>query len=156
VRHNPWLYFASDTERQGCLQYDVPAGTAQEGEFHDDVANGTLPTFGYLAPNLCDDAHDCPLGSANTWMTKWFGPLLAGPDFKSGHLLVLVTFDEDDKHAGNRVLFVAINPSLHSLVVGPRLDHLATSKAISTLVSAPPLRDAAKAPDLFALLGLTH
>jgi phosphatidylinositol-3-phosphatase len=156
VRHNPWIYFASDTERQGCQQYDVPAGTADEGEFHDDVANATLPTFGYLVPNLCNDAHDCPLDSANTWMTKWFGPLLAGPDFKSGHLLVLVTFDEDDKHAGNRVLFVAINPSLHHLVVGTRLDHLATSKAISTLVSAPPLREATKSPDLFALLGLTH
>jgi acid phosphatase len=156
VRHNPWLYFASDTERAGCQQYDVPAGTAEEGEFHDDVANGTLPTFGYLAPNLCNDAHDCPLDAANTWMTKWFAPVLAGPDFKSGHLLVLITFDEDDKHAGNRVLTVALNPSLHHLVVGPRLDHLATSKAISTLVSAPPLREATKAPDLFALLGLTH
>jgi acid phosphatase len=156
VRHNPWLYFASDTERQGCQQYDVPAGTPEEGEFHDDVANGTLPTFGYLMPNLCNDAHDCPLDSANTWMKTWFEPLLAGPDFKSGHLLVLVTFDEDDKHAGNRVLMVALNPSLHHLVVDTRLDHLATSKAVSTLVSAPPLREATKAPDLFAALGLIH
>jgi acid phosphatase len=156
VRHNPWLYFASDTERQGCQQYDVPAGTPDAGEFHDDVANGTLPTFGFLAPNLCDDAHDCPLDSANTWMKTWFAPLLAGPDFTSGHLLVLVTFDEDDKHAGNRVLMVALNPSLHHLVVDTRLDHLATSKAISTLISAPPLREAAKAPDLYAALGLTH
>ncbi|WP_112238261.1 alkaline phosphatase family protein [Kribbella monticola] len=156
VRHNPWLYFVSDTERQGCQQYDVPAGTPEAGEFHDDVANGTLPTFGFLAPNLCDDAHDCPLDSANTWMKTWFGPLLAGPDFTSGHLLVLVTFDEDDKHAGNRVLMVAVNPSLHHLVVDTRLDHTATSKAVSTLVSAPPLREAANAPDLYTTLGLTH
>ncbi|MEU0093253.1 alkaline phosphatase family protein [Kribbella sp. NPDC006257] len=156
VRHNPWLYFASDDERRLCQQYDVPAGTVTEGEFHDDVANGTLPTFGYLAPNLCDDAHDCPLNSANTWLTKWFEPLLKGSDFTSGHLLVLVTFDEDDKHAGNRVLTVALNPSLNHVVIGQRLDHLATSKAISALVDAPPLREATNAPDLYTLLGLSH
>jgi acid phosphatase len=156
VRHNPWTYFTAPAERQACQHYDVPAGTPAVGTLHDDLAAGNLPTFSLLVPDLCNDAHDCPLGTADTWLTAWLDAITAGPDFTTGHLAVVVTFDEDDKHAHNRVLTVVLHPRLHGVVVQARLDHTALNRAASELAAATPLRDAANAPDLLAAFGLGH
>src|SRR6059036_4211136 len=46
-------------------------------QFATDLANGTLPDFSNIVPNLCNDAHDCPLGTADTWLGNNIAPLLA-------------------------------------------------------------------------------
>src|SRR2546427_5099949 len=35
-------------------------------QFAPDLANGTLPDFSNIVPNLCNDAHDCSLGTARS------------------------------------------------------------------------------------------
>src|SRR5437667_11136190 len=37
-------------------------------QFATDLANGTLPTFSHIVPNLCNDAHDCGLALADSWL----------------------------------------------------------------------------------------
>jgi phosphatidylinositol-3-phosphatase len=154
VKHNPWPYFTAPAERAACRRYNVPSGTPSRGALHDDIAAGTMPAFGMLIPNLCNDAHDCPVGTADRWLNGWFTQLLTGPDFRSGGLAVVVTWDEDDRHANNQILTVVLHPSLHGLKVTKRLDLYALSRALSTLVGAPPLRHAAQAPDMLAAFGL--
>jgi acid phosphatase len=156
VRHNPWTYFTDPAERQACERYDVPAGTPTAGALHDDVTSGNSPTFALVVPDLCADAHDCSLRTADTWLRSWLDEIMAGPDFRTGQLAVLVTFDEDDRHANNRVLAVVLHPRLHGMVVQARLDHNSASRAASELVSAAPLRDAADVPDLLGAFGLGH
>jgi hypothetical protein len=154
VKHNPWTYFTSPSERAGCLRDDVPSGTPVSGALHDDIAAGTLPTFGLLIPDLCNDAHDCQLSIADSWLRGWLGPLTAGQDFRSGRLAIVVTFDEDDRHAGNNILTAVLYVGLHGKTVTEHLDHLALSHSVSRLVGAPPLRDAAKSPDFLGAFGL--
>jgi hypothetical protein len=154
VKHNPWPYFVSPAERAGCLRYDVPAGTPASGALHDDIAAGTMPTFGLLIPDLCNDAHDCSLSTADGWLHTWLGPLLAGRDFRSGRLAIVVTFDEDHKDANNNILTAVLHARLHGTKVAVRLTHDALSHSVSRLVGAPPLRNAATAPDLLAAFGL--
>jgi acid phosphatase len=154
AKHNPWAYFTSPTERAGCLRYDVPAGTPTDGMLHDDIAAGTLPTFGLLIPDMCNDAHDCSLATADRWLQSWLGTLLTGQDFRSGRLAIVITFDEDDHKANNNILTAVLHPELHGRTVTVRLDHNALSHAVSHLVGAQPLRDAAAAPDLLAAFGL--
>lgn len=156
VKHNPWAYFTAPAERAGCLRYDVPAGTPTSGALHDDIAAGTLPTFGLLIPDLCNDAHDCPLSAADDWLHGWLGPLLASKDFRGGRLAVVVTFDEDhgDNNNNNNILTAVLHRDLHAKTVTSRLDHNALSHAVSRLVGADPLRHAAAAPDLLAAFGL--
>jgi hypothetical protein len=156
VKHNPWAYFTSPAERAGCLRYDVPAGTPSKGALHNDIAAGTLPTFGLLIPDLCNDAHDCSLSTADRWLHSWLGPLLASPDFRTGRLAVVVTFDEDDHHANNSILTAVLHQRLHASMVAARLDHDALSRAVSRLVGARPLRNAATAPNLLAAFGLAR
>jgi len=50
VKHNPWAYFADQTDRRNCQNFDVPAGTPTGGALHDDVQAGALPTVGLLIP----------------------------------------------------------------------------------------------------------
>ena len=154
VKHNPWPYFTSPTERAGCQRYDVPAGTPTNGALHDDIAAGTLPTFGLLIPDMCNDAHECSLSTADRWLHGWLRPLLASQDFRSGRLAIVVTFDEDHRDANNNILTAVLHRGLHGTVVTTRLDHTALSHSVSRLVGARPLRDAAAAPDLLGAFGL--
>jgi phosphatidylinositol-3-phosphatase len=152
VKHNPWPYFTA--ERAACLRYDVPAGTTSRGALHDDIAAAALPTFGLLIPNLCNDAHNCSLATADRWLGQWLDTLVAGPDFRTGRLAVVVTFDEDDNHADNHILTAVLHKRLHATKVATRLDHLALSRSASGLAGRGGLRDARTAPDLLAQFGL--
>ena len=126
----------------------------RESALQRDIAGGTLPTFGLLIPDLCNDAHDCSLSTADHWLQGWLRPLLASRDFRIGRLAVVVTFDEDDHDAGNSILTAVLHQRLHGRKVAVRLDHDALSHAVSRLVGARPLRNAAAAPDLLAAFGL--
>lgn len=98
VKHNPWAYFVE--ERELCKRQDVSMR-----RFGTDVSTGALPNAGLVVPNLCHDAHDldCDLREADAWLSGRIGSVLAGPDFASGALAVVVTADEDDHSLGNRV-----------------------------------------------------
>src|SRR5438094_6002958 len=50
-------------------------------QFATDLAGGTLPHFSNIVPNLCNDAHDCSLTTADTWLRNNIGPLLASATF---------------------------------------------------------------------------
>jgi acid phosphatase len=152
VKHNPWPYFADAKERAACRQYDVPSGTPESGALRDDVLAGELPTFSMLIPDLCNDAHNCSLQTADGWLQDWLTAITAGPDFEAGRLLVVITFDEDDHDARNHILTVFLHPALDHVTIEPRFDQYAVSGLVSRLVGAPPLREAASATDLQALL----
>ena len=152
VRHNPWTYFPD--ERSACRRDDVPAGTPSGGALQSDLAAGRMPTFGLLVPDVCNDAHDCDLSTADKWLATWNQAIQAGADWKAGRLAVLVTFDEDDHSAGNHITAVLMHPSLHGVRVDQRLDHLDLSASASRLVGAQPLRDAAGRAGVLAAFGL--
>ena len=81
-------------------------------QFATDLANGTLPDFSNIVPNLCNDAHDCPLGTADTWLGNNMAPLLASPTFQQDGLLIIL-FDEagsDNTHGGGRIAWVVVSP----------------------------------------------
>jgi acid phosphatase len=147
VRHNPWTYFVDD--RAACSRYDVPA-TGLPG----DIAGRRLPEVGMVIPDLCNDAHSCSLATADDWLRAAVDGVLAGPDWRSGRLAVVITADEDDHHQGNLVLTSMLHPSLRHVVVDTPLTHLSLSRFLSEIAHQPPLRDAARAPSLGDAFGL--
>ncbi len=108
-----------------------------------------------VIPDICNDGHDCSAATADRWLSRWLPIITSGPDFRSGHLTIVVTWDEDDGTSGNRIACVVINPALAAQTVDARLDHFALSAAISDLGQQPPLRDAEAAPNLLTAFGLT-
>jgi acid phosphatase len=141
VKHNPWPYFVD--ERALCRQHDLPMSALGA-----DVTAGSLPNAGMVVPDLCHDAHDCRLSTADAWFKGWMTRIQAGPDWRSGRLLVVLTADEDDRSAGNRVLTVVVHPSQHGAVVTTRLDHYSLTRLYAEVTGTAPLGRGAKAASM--------
>jgi hypothetical protein len=154
VRHNPWTYFVDSAERGACKEFDVPSGSPTGGALADDVAAGQLPNIGFLIPDDCSNGHSCPIDITDRWLRSWLPTIEKGPDFGSGRLAVVITWDEDEDDTSNRVAMVVLHPALNGREVTTRLDHYVLSATISTLGGARPLRDAGGAPDLLTTFGL--
>lgn len=152
VRHTPWTYFVD--ERLACIEGTVAVGTPAAGPLARDIKAGSLPTTGMLVPDLLHDAHDGTLGQADAWLKGWLPRLIAGPDFTSGRLAIVVTADEDDYTRVNKVLTVVLAKGLEHKVVSIPLTHYSLTRFIDQVAGARPLRGAAKATPLGAAFGL--
>jgi phosphatidylinositol-3-phosphatase len=78
------------------------------GHLANDLSSiATTPRFGFITPNLCNDGHDgtCAgtnveggktggLVAADLWLKHWMPLILASQAYKSGQMLVNITFDE--------------------------------------------------------------
>ncbi len=69
--------------------------------------------YSMIVPNLCNDAHDCPLSTADAWLKKVVPQILDSPAWKDGGVL-FITFDEADgqEREVNRVPTLVIAPSV--------------------------------------------
>jgi phosphatidylinositol-3-phosphatase len=154
VRHNPWTYFADPAERAHCQADDVPAGTPSAGPLHDDVTAGTLPTLGWVTPDLCNDAHDCPAPVADDWLRGWLPVIMGGPDFRAGRLAIVVTFDEAEGSDANTVLTTLIAPGVRHVVTATSCTHYCWTRYAGELAGTPPLRQAVSSTSLSTAFGL--
>ncbi len=150
MNHNPWAYFPTETTL--CRKHDVPAGTVARGALASDVAHGTLPNVGQIAPNLIHDGHDGTLAQADAWLRSWIPVLLSGADWRAGRLAIVVVFDEGE--TTEQVPFVILAPGVSHKVIGRALNQYALTRLLDEVVGVPPLRKAAGAPDLAPTLGL--
>jgi acid phosphatase len=115
--HNPFAYFTDVTNNSAQAANIVPFT-----QFTSDMAQGTLPSFSFVVPNMRDNAHDCPdgtilcadnvrLAQADQWLSTNIGPLLSSAQFQKNGLL-LVVFDEafqiDSQNGGGHVALIAL------------------------------------------------
>ena len=91
-KHNPFIY------------YDDVAGSRSRcrnlvgfSSLASDLSHGTLPTYVWITPNLCDDMHDCSIATGDRFLARTVPALLRelGP---SGFLVL--TWDEGTSGAG--------------------------------------------------------
>ncbi len=112
-KHNPFMYFDSiRLNADRCKGSVVPLSLLDA-----DLAGGKLPDFAFITPNLCNDAHDCPLNVADIWLGKQVAYLMAYPGFKKGGLIILTWDEGQGDHGccgfdpgGGRVATVFISP----------------------------------------------
>ncbi len=147
VKHNPWAYFVQ--ERGSCRTYDRPLTALAPA-----IAAGSLPNAGMVIPDLCNDAHDCGLATTDGWFRDLMTKVFAGPDWKSGHLAVVLTADEDDHNQSNKVLTVVIHPSQRQHVVGQRLNHYSLTRLYEDVLHVPYRNQAASAASMSTAFGL--
>jgi acid phosphatase len=147
VRHNPWTYFVD--ERASCRRHDVPVSRLSR-----DITEGALPNVGMVIPNKCNDAHDCPLATADQWFRTWMTRIYAGKDWKSGHLAVVLTADEDDHSSHNTVLTVVIHPRQHHRVVDAPLTHYSLTRLYDDVAHVSRLNVARDAASMSTAFGV--
>lgn len=81
-------------------------------QFATDLASGTLPQFSFITPNLCNDAHDCALSTADAWLQANIAPLISSTLFQTDGLLI-IWWDEsasDNTNGGGRVAWTVVSP----------------------------------------------
>lgn len=106
--HNP-LSYLSDVVNDPAQRRNLVPFT----RFGEDLKNDALPNYAFIVPNLCHDAHNCPLRLADAWLRSNIAPLIESPTFQRDGLLIIV-FDEaaraDASYGGGRVAWVEVSP----------------------------------------------
>jgi phosphatidylinositol-3-phosphatase len=99
-RHNPFSYF-SDVQNST----SQTANIVQFPQLATDMSNSALPNYGFIVPDVTNDAHSCPAGlstctgdqqlaAADQWLSNNIKPLLASSAFQNS--LLIVVFDESE------------------------------------------------------------
>ena len=93
VRHNPPPYY---TSLSNCSTNDVPYS-----QLATDLANGTLPAFSFVTPNVIDDMHDGTIAQGDSWLAANVPTLLNSPEYQSGNTVLFITWDEGEGGKSN-------------------------------------------------------
>lgn len=118
-KHAPWVNFAN-----------VPASDSRPFPDFPALDPAALPTVSWVIPNLCHDMHDCGVATGDGWLAEHLGPYAR---WAEGHRsLLIVTWDEDDHTAGNRIATIFAGQSVQPGRYAQRITHynvLATVEA---------------------------
>jgi acid phosphatase len=133
-KHNSWADFANipaDLNRPlSALPADLTA----------------LPTVAVLVPDMCNDMHDCPVASGDTWAQRNLPSYL---DWARTHnSLLIVTFDEDNGTNANHIPTLFVGPMVHPGDVAERIDHYAILRTVEDMYGLAPLAEAATTPPI--------
>lgn len=162
-RHDPFVYFSEITGNRGsghvssyCEAHVVPFG-----QFSKDLESNNLPNFAFITPNICDDAHSCPLTTGDNWLASVVPGIIDSPSFNS--TVLFIVYDEgrtnlgvNGSSGGGHVACIVVSPfskmEYASQVQYSHYSLLATVEAIYELGSLG--RNDAGAPimqDLFSI-----
>ena len=120
-RHNPFIYYDDVARNRARCSHLVGFGALSA-----DLRAGSLPTFVWITPNVCDDMHDCGVATGDAFLARTVPLLLRelGP-----HGFLILTWDEGATNAGCCGA-VAAGGHIATIVAGPdvipgRRDHVA-------------------------------
>jgi phosphatidylinositol-3-phosphatase len=100
VRHNPATYYTDI--RKDCAHQDVPLSSTPD----------LSARFTFVTPNLCNDTHDCSVGTGDAWLRQFFAKVFQTPEYRSGKTAVFLTWDEDDDSSSNHIATLVVAPSV--------------------------------------------
>jgi acid phosphatase len=155
VRHNPLAYMTDVQNAPAQVKNLVPFT-----QFSADLPTANLPEYSFIVPNLCNDAHDCPLAAADAWLKTNIDPVIQSPVFQKDGLLIIV-FDEADTldltAGGGHVAAVIVSPLgkrgyksiafyQHQSVLRLTLEGLGVTKLPGDAATAPAMWEFFSAP----------
>jgi acid phosphatase len=95
MKHNPFMYYndiRNNTAR--CAAHVAPFT-----QFWVDMNSGQVPDFVWITPNMCNDTHDCPVGTGDAWLHSVVPAITRSAAFRNGGAL-FITWDEGSSNAG--------------------------------------------------------
>ena len=129
--HNPWVDFT-----------DIPASANQPfTAFPADYA--TLPTVSFVMPNLDHDMHNGTVAQADSWLKTNLDGYAQWA--RTHNSLLIVTGDEDDGSADNRIATIFVGQRVSPGRDATRIDHYSVLRTIEDAYGLPRLGAAATA-----------
>jgi phosphatidylinositol-3-phosphatase len=86
-------------------------------------------------------------GIADTWLRTWMPLILAGPDYRSGRLVVIITWDEGTS-TDNHIPTIVISPTTHGTQSAIHYTHCSTLRTSEEILRLPLLGCAASTPSM--------
>jgi phosphatidylinositol-3-phosphatase len=124
-KHSPWVYW------QGA---NVPAAVNMPlTSFPMDFS--TLPTVSMVIPNLNNDMHDGTVKQGDTWLQKHLDGYVQWA--ASNNSLLIVTWDEDDQSASNRIATIFVGPMVKPGLYAEKIDHYSVLRTIEEMYGLP-------------------
>jgi phosphatidylinositol-3-phosphatase len=158
VRHNPFARLSDIANDPAIANQTIWPFT----QFATDLANGALPEFSFIVPNVIDDAHDGTPQQADSWLqTNVVSPLSNDPAFDpGGDGLLIVEFDEaadsDKTHGGGLIAPVLWGPAAkvgYTQTSTTLYQHQSMLRTVMELLGLPnPPAKAADAPSMSEFL----
>jgi len=90
-KHNSWVDFGNVPAASNLTYASFPASSNY----------ASLPTVSFVTPNMCNDMHDCSIGTGNTWLRNNMDAYAQWA--KTHNSLLIVTFDEDNSLSLNHI-----------------------------------------------------
>jgi phosphatidylinositol-3-phosphatase len=158
VRHDPPPYY---TTLSGCAANDVPYA-----RLAGDLAEGKLPAFSFITPNLIDDMHDGTIAQGDAWLGANLPAILGSSAYQSGQVAVFITWDEgaggsSDECATNvsdvgcHVATIVVSPSTAAETRSATpFNHYSLLLTTEQLLGLPALGEAAAANSMLAAFNL--
>ncbi len=162
VRHTGATYYTSETQR--CRKWQVPMGDLTLGPLHDDITSGTLPAYSLVVPDLCHDMHgdpSCPppndtaalVAAGDAWLGRWLPLIMAGEDYRTGRLVIILTWDEGSKES-NHIPAMVFTAGNAGRTVDTRTTHCSMVRLTQEVLGVPLLGCAAGVPSVADAAGV--
>lgn len=143
-KHNPALYMWGRADRNACRRDDIPMGSATSGNFIKALNSNTLPTYSLVAPNLCDDTHDCGVSTGDQFLKTLLPQILSSQVYRAGTTAVFVVWDED-----SNIPNIVIAPSvIPGTTTSTAVSHYGLLRATEEMLGLRLLGNAARATSL--------
>jgi hypothetical protein len=141
-KHDPFVYYRALVADSAACSRVVPLT-----QLYKDERAHSLPRFIWITPDLCHDAHDCAISSADQFVARLLPPLLTRLGSRG---VLFLTFDEgasDDGccrlAAGGHIVTIAAGPAArrHARFATP-VDHYSLLQTVEDLFGLSRLRGA--------------
>lgn len=120
-KHNAAPFFSNVPATSNLRYTNFPASS--------NYAN--LPTVSYVAPNMCNDMHDCSVSTGDTWLKNNLDAYAQWA--KTHNSLLIVTFDEDNGGSSNRIFTTFVGAHTQVGSFSSQINHY---NVLSTIESA--------------------
>lgn len=98
--------------------------------------------FVWITPNMCNDMHDCSIGTGDKWASKNLSSLITWDQNNDG--VLIVTFDENDGSPGNQIATILAG-NVNSGQFKQRITHYNVLRTIENVFGVKALGNAAAA-----------
>jgi acid phosphatase len=131
-KHAPWVNFPN-----------VPASDNRMlSRFSSNYA--ALPTVSFVIPNLDDDMHDGSVAGGDRWLKAHLDGYARWASTHNS--LLIVTWDEDDRSAGNQIATIFYGQSVRPGRYSERITHYRVLRTLQAAYGLPALGGSGAAP----------
>jgi hypothetical protein len=128
-KHNSWVDFTNMPGDRNQTLASLPTDFS------------TLPSVAFVTPNMCNDMHDCSIATGDTWLKSHLDGYAQWA--KTHNSLLIVTFDEDNFLALNRIYTSFVGAHVKPGLYSEQINHYTVLRTIEAAYGLPGINNAA-------------